>query len=87
MLRSEIQSNANLNRHSTAVVLWAIWVWKRCVRVHKKLVPCEVVEKEHLVDIKIVIDDQQDKDGTDLLGALEGVVGPSLLWVISNGPI
>lgn len=69
MLRSEIQSNANLNRHSTAMVLWAIWVWKRCVRVHKKLVPCEVVEKEHL------------------LGALEGVVGPSLPWVISNGPI
>ena len=56
------------------------------MRVHKKLVPREVVEKEHLVDKKIIIDDQQDKDG-DLLDALEGVISPSLPWVISNGPI
>ena len=45
-----------------------------------------MVEKEHLVDRKIIIDDQQDKD-CDLFGALEGVVGPSLPWVIGNGPI
>ena len=58
MLRSEIQGNANFNGHSTAMVLWAIYVWKRGVRVDKKLVPREVVEKEHLVDKKIIIGDQ-----------------------------
>ena len=51
--------------------------------VHKKLVSREMVEKEHLEEEK---DENEDKvkDGDHLLGALEGVVGPFLLWVVSH---
>ena len=31
--------------------------------------------------------DEEDEDGGDLFGALEGVVGPSLLWVVSYSSI
>ena len=55
------------------------------MRVDKKLVPREMVEKEHLEEGK-----DEDKEGEeeddDLFGALE-VVGPSLPWVVSYSSV
>ena len=31
--------------------------------------------------------DEEDEEGDDLLGALEGVVGPSLPWVVSYSSV
>ena len=44
-----------------------------------------MVEKKHLEEDKD--EDEEGEEEDDLFGALEGVVGPSLPWVISNGPI
>ena len=41
-----------------------------------------MVEKKHLEEEKDEDDEHEEDD--DLLGALEGVVGPSLLWVVSH---
>ena len=44
-----------------------------------------MVEKKHLEEEKDEDDEHEEDD--DLLGALEGVVGPSLLWVVSHRPV
>ena len=56
---SEIQGNPNLYWNSTAVIFWAVWVLERCVGIHKELVSREVVEKENLVDGKMINDKEQ----------------------------
>ena len=55
------------------------------MRVHKKLVPREMVEKEHLEEGKD--EDEEHEEENDLLGVLEGVVGPSLPWVVSYSSV
>ena len=68
------------------MVLWAVCVWEGGVWVHKKLVSREMVEKENLEEEK---DENEDKvkDDDHLLGALEGVVGPFLPWVVSYSSV
>ena len=44
-----------------------------------------MVEKKHLEEEKDEDDEHEEDD--DLLGALEGVVGPSLPWVVSNSSV
>ena len=55
------------------------------MRVDKKLVPREMVEKEYLEEGKD--EDEEHEEENDLLGVLEGVVGPSLPWVVSYSSV
>ena len=57
------------------------------MRVDKKLVPREMVEKEYLEEDKDKDKEGEEDDVDHLLGALEGVVGPSLPWVVSNSSV
>ena len=62
---SEIQGNPNLHWNTTAVIFWTVCVWERCVGIYKELVSREVVEKEYLVDGKMINAKNKDGDKDD----------------------